>query len=157
MASSLARVVIDTNTLLRGIVSDASAAGKVRRAAETRQVIPLMSKAVLDEYRAVLSRPIIRNRFPAITVQRIEYVIQRMKFVGDYIRKPHVHFDFPRDPLDEKFIELAIGMDATHLITSDNDLLSLPRGRDDASKRFRQRLPDIEVIDARGFVLRYGL
>jgi predicted nucleic acid-binding protein len=46
VAIPLHRVVIDTNTLLSGIVSDDSAAASVVRAAETRQILPLLSKPV---------------------------------------------------------------------------------------------------------------
>ena len=46
------RVVLDTNTLLRGLVSRSSPAAQVRRAAEARLFVTLLSKPVLDEYRA---------------------------------------------------------------------------------------------------------
>lgn len=106
------RIVVDTNTLLRGLVSATSAAAKVRRAAEQRLFIPLLSKPVLDEYR--------------------------------------------RDPRDEKFLELAISLKATHIVSSDRDLLSLSQERNEAGKRFRQRLPGALVIEAGAFIHRHG-
>ena len=68
MSKLLLRVVIDTSTLLRGVLSETSAAAKLRRAAENRSVIPLLSKPVIDEYRRVLSHPSLLERFPAISV-----------------------------------------------------------------------------------------
>lgn len=153
----LLRVVIDTNTLLRGILSETSAAAKLRRAAENRAVIPLLSKPVLDEYRAVLCRPHLLERFPAISVEKIAFLIQRLLFIGEYVRMPTTRFKYSRDPLDAKFIELAIELRATHIVSADKDLLSLPRGRGDAAKRFRSRLPGVEVLEAQEFLLKHGL
>jgi putative PIN family toxin of toxin-antitoxin system len=155
VAGPVFRVILDTNTLLRGLASADSAAAEVLRAAERRRVVPLLSKPVLDEYRAVLTDPAIVGRFPAITPRLLEVIIQRLRFVGDYVRSPGVSFHYPRDPSDQKFIELAIALDATHILTADKDLLSLPAGRGDASRRFRARLPNVRVVPASGFLLEY--
>ena len=129
MGGTAFRVVIDTNTLLRGLVSGTSAAAEVHRAAERRLFIPLLSKPVLDEYRATLGDEGLISRFPELTNELVESAIHRLRFVSDYIRSTHVSFDYPRDPGDQKFIELAIALEATHLISADKDLLSLPRSR----------------------------
>lgn len=150
------RVVLDTNTLLRGLVSATSPAATVRRAAENRLFVPLLSKPVLDEYRAVLSDPDLAERFPGITPRLVELTIRRLRFVSDYVRSPRARFEYTRDPLDQKFIELAIGLRATHIVSADKDLLSLPHGRGDAAKRFRHRLPGVEVLEAHRFVEKYG-
>ena len=153
MPTSPFRLVIDTNTLLRGVLS---AAAKVRRAAESRTVISLFSKPVLDEYRAVLSHPGLVEKFPALSTRNVAFLIQRLRFVGEYVRSPRARFEYPRDPLDAKFIELAIDLKATHILSVDKDLLSLPKGRGDAAKRFRSRLSGVEVLDARDFIHRYA-
>ncbi|MBV8779801.1 MAG: putative toxin-antitoxin system toxin component, PIN family [Phycisphaerae bacterium] len=145
------RIVIDTNTLLRGILSETSAAAKVRRAAEARLIVPLLSKPVLDEYRAVLGHPSIALRF-SISRKQVSFLIARLLFVGDYVRTPHARFEYRRDPGDRKFIELAIELAATHIITSDNDLLSLPLAPGDAGRRFRQRLPNVVALEAADFL-----
>lgn len=149
------RVVLDTNTLLRGLVAKSSAAAKVRRAAEQRRFVPLLSKPVLDEYRAVLDDPVLAKRFPELTRPIIEVAIRRIRFVSDFVRDPRVTFEYRRDPRDEKFIELAIALDATQILTDDKDLLSLAIERNDAGKRFRQRLPNLEVLSAASFLAKY--
>lgn len=151
------RIVIDTNTLLRSLIVSTSAAAKIRRAAEKRIFIPLLSKPVLDEYRAVLLDKAIVERFPEITPRVVDITVRRLHFVSDYLRSPKVRFEFLRDVADQKFIELAIGLKATHILSSDKDLLSLPRGRSDAGRRFRQRLPEIEVLAAEGFIQKYAI
>jgi putative PIN family toxin of toxin-antitoxin system len=152
----LFRIVIDTNTLLRGLATDSTASQRIWRAAERRAFVPLLSKPVIDEYRFTLLSTVITDRFPQITSKLVESAIQRLRFVGDYIRHTKAHFDYARDPRDAKFIELAIDLAATHLLTSDRDLLSLPQSQTDAGKRFRHRLPNIEVIDVGAFMKKYG-
>ena len=41
-------------------------------------------------------------------------------------------------------------------MTTDRDLLDLMHGRDEACKRFRQRLPNCQVLPPEDFVRRYG-
>jgi predicted nucleic acid-binding protein len=77
------RIVIDTNTLLRGLVRATSAAAKARRAAEKRLFVPLLSKPVLDEYKAVLLDPAIVERFPEIYRRLVEVTVRRLRFVSD--------------------------------------------------------------------------
>ncbi len=118
------------------------------RAAEQRALLPLLSKPVLDEYRAVLADGEIVERFPEITPELVQITIRRLRFVGDYVRSPKVRFQLPRDVRDEKFIELALALNATHIVTHDADLLSLTTSVTDAGKRFRQRLPNVEIVTA---------
>jgi len=126
VTSSPFRVVIDTNTLLRGVLSETSATARVRRAAESRTVIPLLSKPVLDEYRAVLSHPSLLERFSALSTKNVAFLIQRLLFVGEYVRSPRARFEYSRDPLDAKFIELAIDLQATHISSVDIRLRRSP-------------------------------
>jgi predicted nucleic acid-binding protein len=97
--------VIDTHTLLRGVLSETSAAAKVRRAAENRTVIPLLSKPVLGEYRAVLGHPRLLERFPALSAENIAFLIQRLLFIGEYVRWPSTPFEYSHNPLDGVLVE----------------------------------------------------
>jgi putative PIN family toxin of toxin-antitoxin system len=117
------RVVFDTNTLLRAIANSASPAARVLRAAERRIVIPLLSKPVTDEYRAVLNDPALATRFRELNPETVEMVIERLRYVGDYTRLPNIEFEYNRDPRDQKFLELAIALKATHILSFDADLL----------------------------------
>lgn len=156
MPRSHFRIVLDTNTLLRGLVASTSAAATIRRAAERRLFVPLLSKPVIDEYRVVLTDEGIVEKFPEITSELIEITIRRLRFIGEYSRTPLVRFEYRRDPDDQKFIQLAIDLQATHILSFDLDLLSLPRSRGEAGRRFRQRLPGVEIVDAPTFLHRHG-
>jgi putative PIN family toxin of toxin-antitoxin system len=115
-------------------------------------VILLLSKPVVREYRAVLTGRDVMQRQPAITPERVGIVLLRLQYVSAYLRRVGAQFSLARDSQDEKFIELAIAGNATHLLSFDNDLLSLPSGRNDDAKRFRQRLPRILVQSPDEFV-----
>ena len=116
----------------------------------------MLSKPVLDEYRAVLLDEAISQRFPEITPDIVEVTARRLRFIGEYVRSPKSRFLYSRDPRDEKFIELAISLRATHILSSDRDLLSLPKSRTEAGERFRQRLPKVEVLEAAEFIQAHG-
>jgi putative PIN family toxin of toxin-antitoxin system len=156
VGSSEYRIVLDTNTLLRGLASESSAAAKVLRAAEDRIIIPLLSKPVLDEYRAVLNDPSLIARLPSLNPKLTAIVLHRLRYIGDYVTRPKAKFLYARDPGDQKFIEVAIGLRATHIITSDNDLLALPKSQTDAGRRFQQRLPGVLILSAIDFLTNMG-
>jgi putative PIN family toxin of toxin-antitoxin system len=147
--------VIDTNTVLRAVVSEFSAAAKILRAAENRSFVPLLSRPVLDEYWTVLSDPIILRKFPRLDLELVKTLMRDLRYVSDYVRSCDAEFSYPRDQRDAKFIELAISLKATHILSYDNDLLSLPTSRTEAGRRFRQRLPETAVLDAGEFLKRY--
>ena len=151
----LLRLVLDTNTLLSGMANQHSASGQLLALCENRRAVLLMSRPVQAEYRRVLGSTEMLRRNPQITQEAIELVLRRFRFVGEYLGHIKARFRFDRDPDDEPFIELAIDGSASHLVTNDNDLLSLVRGHDEAAKRFRQRLPALRVLRAGEFIREF--
>jgi putative PIN family toxin of toxin-antitoxin system len=137
---------VDTNVVLRGLLNIRSASGQIVDAVDRRSVLILVSKPVLAEYQAVLSDPAVVDRFPELTVEKVEIALRRFRFVGEFLREVRARFEYPRDPRDEKLIELAIEGRATDIVSGDDDLLSLPTARGDAARRFRQRLPTVRVV-----------
>jgi putative PIN family toxin of toxin-antitoxin system len=150
------RLVLDTNVLLAGLVSKSSASQKVVDSLQSRKAIPLLSSPVLAEYRAILLHPAISEKFTHLSARRVELALHRLRYVGDVYPKVRVRFELERDPKDAMFVELAIAGAATHLITMDGDLLSLPTARTDAGKRFRNRLPRLVVQTPQAFIETWG-
>jgi putative PIN family toxin of toxin-antitoxin system len=148
--------VLDTNTVVRGLIYSTSHAAEILRACDRRTIIPLLSKPVLAEYREVLAYPQVTRNHPHITPDVVDVALRRLKYVSDYHSPVRVKFRLERDPDDEPFVELAITCSASHLITGDNDLLSLMHGHTDAAKRFRQRLPNTTILSASAFVSALG-
>jgi predicted nucleic acid-binding protein len=56
-------------------------------------------------------------------------------------------FQLPRDPKDEKYINLAIGVEADYIVSRDKDLLDLMTGIDLESKEFRQRFRPLKIVE----------
>lgn len=139
MSSTDFRLILDTNIVVRGFSNLQSSSGQILRACQRRQVIPLLSRAILSEYRSIVRRPAILENYPELEHPRAGDAIERLLYVSEFHRRVGASFLFPRDPKDSPFVELAIAASATYLITTDKDMLSLVGGRDDASKRFRQR------------------
>ena len=137
------RVVLDTNVLLRAMVNRASPSRDIVTACEQRRAIALLSKPLMDEYRRVLVH--LEERDESITQLAIQVQLRKLRYLGEYLRRVSASFRFPRDPTDAKLIELAIEAAATHIVTYDADLLSLPGSRGEAGKRFRQRLRGVSV------------
>jgi putative PIN family toxin of toxin-antitoxin system len=156
VATETLRVVLDTNVLLAGLVSKSSASQKIVDALEARKMIPLLSLPVLAEYRRVLLHPATVARFENLTPRRVELALHRLRYIGDEYRTDRVKFEFRRDPRDAMFVELAIAGRATHLITMDLDLLTLPTARSDAGKRFRQRLPNLAIQTPQKFIEEFA-
>lgn len=149
------RVVLDTNTLLNGLVNRDSASGRVLDHCEKRRVLLLLSRPVQAEYKRVLGSRALVRRNPEITPEAVELVLRRLRYIGEYLGHIGASFRFDRDRDDEPFIELAIAGAASHVVTGDNDLLSLTVGHDDASRRFRQRLPGIHVLRPAAFLREF--
>jgi putative PIN family toxin of toxin-antitoxin system len=138
--------------LLRGLLNATSAAGRVVSACDRREVLLLLNKAVLGEYRYILNQPELVERFPQLTIERADESLRRLRYVGDIFDSLPAAFDYPRDPRDAKFIELAIAGRATHLITGDHDLLALGSDHSAAAKRFRQQAPHTAVLTPVSFL-----
>jgi uncharacterized protein len=150
------RIVLDTNILVRGLLNRLCDSGRILRACEERRIVALLSKPLLREYRFILNDPDLVARYPELEAIKVKTAVERLMYVGSVLRTVRAQFDYPRDRKDEKLITLAIAGRATHLITTDCDLLDLPHGGGDAGKRFRQRLPNIEVLPPEQFVEKYG-
>jgi putative PIN family toxin of toxin-antitoxin system len=150
------RIVLDTNILVRGLINRWCDSGRILHACEQRRVVALLSKELISEYRFILNDADLAARYPQLRADRVGTAIERLMYVGEVLRAVRTRFVYSRDRKDEKLITLAIAGRATHLITTDRDLLDLPQGSDNAAKRFRQRLPTLEVLRPEQFVERYG-
>ena len=118
--TSDSRVVLDTNV--------AVSAALLRRSTPRQaldQVLEqgtlLISLATLTE----LNEVIARQRFNRYLSEE-----ERSEFVGELVRASELvdvtaKITACRDPKDDKFLELAVSGAATHIITGDDDLLSM--------------------------------
>ena len=148
------RVVLDTNVMVRGLINGQCPSGRIVYACENRRLIPILSKTVMAEYARILSSPELHERYPKLEPRRIQTAIERMKYVGDVVKRV-ARFEFPRDPKDAPFLALCIAGGASHLVTMDHDMLDLVSGHDDAAKRLRRRMPGLQIVDPETFVSQH--
>lgn len=152
MFDELPRLCLDTNTVFRAVIREHSASGEILRISEARKVVLLLSRHVLSEYRRILSNRNLESLGYLFQTDVAINTLNELRYLADEINPVRAKFRYDRDPRDAMFIELAIAGNATHIISHDKDLLSLPNSRTDAGRRFRQRLPGVKVQDAATFV-----
>jgi putative PIN family toxin of toxin-antitoxin system len=107
----------------------------------------ILSETILAEVRDVLRRPKTRQKFPLLTAEWVD------EFTRDVTRKSIVLADvpsayaLPRDPKDERYLDVAIAANAEFLVSRDLDLLDLMK---DAA--FCQKFPRLTVLDPAAFL-----
>lgn len=114
------RLVLDTNVLVSAILSPNSISAKVLNWGEDNGTI-LYSTDTLTEILSVLRR----SKFTKyIDPEDIDGLSIRIKTAWIFIEILN-QVKLCRDAKDDKFIDLALNGNASHLITGDNDLLVL--------------------------------
>ena len=151
------KLVVDTNVLVRGLANRNSTSGQLLRLCEGRGVHLLLSRPVMREYRDVLARDELTHAHPAITPEAVRLVIERLRYFAELVNPVRARFRYDRDPDDARFLELTIAGGGTHIITYDKDLLSLRSELTDAGKRFRQRMPGVQVLEAGEFMRQFEI
>jgi uncharacterized protein len=129
-----------------------SASGIIVRDCQAGRHLLCLSKPVISEYQQVLHYQEFANRGFGFAEETIDDVLARLRYLSEWYSDTGIRFHFARDPDDEKFIELAIAGRATHIITYDKDLLSLPNLHTDAAKRFRRRCGFSKIMTPETFL-----
>jgi uncharacterized protein len=119
------RCVFDTNALVSALLLPDS---KPRQALDLalREGKVLLSFAVLAELYEVLSRKKFRRY---VDEEDIRTFVATLTREAQWINVD-VRIAVCRDSKDDKFLELAVGGHATHIITGDSDLLALNPSQD---------------------------
>lgn len=105
------RIVLDTNVLVAGLLSDRAAPGQIAELITTGEIDLACDERILAEYREVLARPKLRiNQSDAEDVLRhIEHTALRVK--------PEPWPEALPDPDDEPFLAVAEAAQAVCLVT----------------------------------------
>lgn len=112
-------IVLDTNVLISALILESSIAGRVVYTALLNSEV-LFSLETWQELLATLARRKFDKYLQAGVRERFIAALKPKAFVTISTR---IHVC--RDPRDNKFLELAIDGDASHIITGDRDLLAL--------------------------------
>jgi uncharacterized protein len=138
------RAVFDY-VLLQGLISPRGPAQRLLHAVQERKVLLLLSTHVLGEFREVASRPRVQRKYrltPAVVDSYCAALLADATIIEDV---PHV-FEFPRDPDDAHYIDLAVAADAKLVVSRDKDLLSLRDSATVEGRDFAARFPSIEIL-----------
>lgn len=120
MINSSIRLVLDTNVLVSAILSPVSISAKILNWGEDNGVI-LYSTATLTEVLSVLGRSKFSKYIDPADIDGLSIRIKTAWLFVEILNQVQLC----RDPKDDKFIDLALNGDASHLITGDSDLLVL--------------------------------
>ena len=140
------RVVFDCMIFLQATASESGPAAALLRLVERNVLSLFVSREILDEVRDVLSRTKLRKKNPDITSERVDALITRVAEKGTIVETVPEHFSYVRDPRDEKYINLAIEVEADYIVSRDQDLLDLMTGYTDECKDFRRRFRSLKIV-----------
>jgi len=119
----------------------------------TDSAIPLLaSPDTLDELRNVLERPELQRKLPGITPTRVNALMHHLAELVVLVSPVPDRFQFPPDPKDEPYINLAIEGQAAHLVTRDRALLRLSDPNDPVSVALQAIHPALQVLVPEAFL-----
>jgi putative PIN family toxin of toxin-antitoxin system len=147
---------LDCNTLVQAIAFDNSPASLCLRLAEQGIVELFISKATLAELRRVLAYEEILAISPNMTPERIDAFLQRLTYRAALVRNVRHTMDYPRDPDDEAYLDLAIAAKTDYLVSRDRDLLVLMTGHSLICKRFRRQAHPLRILEPEQFLAEVG-
>lgn len=114
------RCVLDTNVLISALLlPDSKPRHALDRALQEGKV--LVSFAVLDELQEVLSRKRFRRY---VGEEDVRFFLAALVRETQWV-EVDIQIQACRDPKDDKFLELAVSGQGTHIVTGDADLLAL--------------------------------
>ena len=119
------RVVIDTNVLISAIFwtgRPKQLLNSVRRG----DIMFLTSPALLDDLRAILTRP---DKSFRLAVGDVDRVVTAMRHLAEMVQT-YTHVVVCRDEADNRVLECAIDGQAKWIVTGDRGLLELPSFRE---------------------------
>ena len=136
------RAVVDTNLIVRGLISKLGAAFALLESLRQERFILLFSGALELEYRDVLARPVFTEKYGLTEQARADF-FSLIETSATLITPASSLPVQVRDPKDEKVLAAALGGHAEYVVTSDDDLLEL---RDDP------RLGNLRIVTVGEFL-----
>ncbi len=137
---------------LQSLIREANPAVACLELFEKGDVKLFVSDEILAEISDVLTRPKLQARYPLLTRERSDKLIENLRKKASVIENAPKKFAYARDPKDEPYINLAIVANADYIVSRDKDLLDLMKGHTNECKEFRQKLRRLKVIEPQEFL-----
>jgi len=147
------RVVFDSNVFFQALISAGGPAGSCLAAVEHGDVFLFVSRLVFAELRDVCLRPHIARRFRLSETRIDAFILDAQKCSTIIENIPHV-FEYPRDPDDAHYVDLAVAARARLIVSRDNDLLALKNAADPIGADFQRRFPDLAILTHEELLIR---
>ncbi|HEY3135315.1 MAG TPA: putative toxin-antitoxin system toxin component, PIN family [Blastocatellia bacterium] len=144
-------VVYDCVVFLQGLIKETGPGVDCLELFEDGKIELFISEAVLNEIGDVLTRPDLQQRFPLLTKERAETLLENLRDRATYLESIPVEFTYQRDPKDEIYVNLALAAGATYVVSRDNDLLDLMKDTE-VGKSFRDRFPGLRILNPIAFL-----
>jgi putative PIN family toxin of toxin-antitoxin system len=151
------RVVFDCMLFLQAAARPAGPAAACLELAVEGAVELVISPEVHAEIRDVMTRPKVRSKFPSLTDDRVTEFLNAIGRAAITLNPVPAVFALPRDPKDEKYINLAAYAGAKFLVTRDNDLLDLNSAESLEGKTLREGRPMLVITDPVSFLRKIRL
>ncbi len=101
---------------------------------------------IISEIRNVLSRPKILSKNPHLSDEYVEIFLTRVLKKAVSIKSISPKFKYSRDPKDEKYLNLALEVEADYIVSRDKDLLDLMTDTNVEAKEFRQKSRPLKIV-----------
>lgn len=141
------RVVFDCMVFLQGAGRPGGPASACLTLVDDDRVELFLSDEILAEVRDVLTRPKTQQRFPLLTAESVDEFTHDVECKSVVLANVPSAYALPRDPKDERYLNVAIATNAEFLVSRDLDLLDLMK---DAA--FRQQFPRLTILDPAAFL-----
>ena len=144
-------VVFDCVVCLQGAARESGPAGACFRLMSEGHITVYASHATLAEIVDVLHRPKVRQRFKTLTPERVGAFLRELRSSVVLVDAVPQVFNFPRDPDDQAYVDLALAAGAKYLLTWDKDLLDLME-ENPAGAAFRSDFPNLHIVTPPAFL-----
>jgi putative PIN family toxin of toxin-antitoxin system len=121
------RVVLDVNVCISGLLWT-GVPNRLIRAAESGDITPVTTPAIMEEVRAALARPRFAARIKALNTS-VGELMESLLSVVEVIQKPRIEAVIPQDPDDDKILACAVASRARWIVSGDAHLLAVKRYR----------------------------
>lgn len=140
-----AGTVFDCMVFVQAIASRGSAFRCLQHCIKSPDPL-FVSRETLQELRSVLSRSELRRKLPGITPERVVALMHHLAEFAHKVDPVPLIMEFPPDPKDEPYLNLAIAANARDLVTRDKAMLRLTDPANVLSRELTTYHPTLRII-----------
>lgn len=145
------KAVFDCNVFLQALGNPFGPAGRCVQAALESRFQLFVDQTLIDELIEVSVRPELIRKL-RILPTRVDELINDLNTRAVFLHNVPTVFNYPRDPDDAHYIDLAIASQAYLVVSRDKDLLDLMSDSNAAGISLRKNYPALRVVTPPGFV-----